>query len=319
MITGSPPPSAERQFNIYGGFNARFPSTLSGKARSIIAVGADFYAIAGIYRSSDEKSDRRGPISGTPPHLEIAYSKHNAHSWRDGSWTFCGAAAPKADPTGPFCPAGFVNFGRANAGARDGYVYLFGDSSTAAPLGQTSNSAANTFLARVRPKRMLVQSAYEYFAGLDSHARPTWTREPTRMQPIFTDRSAPQPGCGGTCGMGASLEEAVYDAGLKRYIGVAQGNFLAQTSFYEAPEPWGPWTTISYNNIDAATGSGGWGNLGAGAGGSLGVHAINAWTSDDGRTMWMAYSSDGTAPPGALFPPAGTALDSFNLLRVELK
>jgi hypothetical protein len=119
--------------------------------------------------------------------------------------------------------------------------------------------------------------------------------------------------------MTSTLEEAVYDAPLERYIGVAQGDYLAQTSFYEAPHPWGPWTTITYNNIDAATGSGGWGNLGTAAGGSLGVHAINAWTSDNGQTLWMVFSSDGTAPPGALFPPPGSKLDAFHLLRVDLQ
>jgi hypothetical protein len=32
----------------------------------------------------------------------------------------------------------------------------------------------------------------------------------------------------------------------------------------------------------------------------------------------MAYSSDGTAPAGALFPPAGTPLDAFHLVRADL-
>jgi hypothetical protein len=32
----------------------------------------------------------------------------------------------------------------------------------------------------------------------------------------------------------------------------------------------------------------------------------------------MTYSSDGTAPHGALFPPEGTALDSFNLVSARL-
>jgi len=32
----------------------------------------------------------------------------------------------------------------------------------------------------------------------------------------------------------------------------------------------------------------------------------------------MIYSSDGKAPRGALFPPEGTALDSFNLVSARL-
>lgn len=314
MISGRPPLSDAAETNLYGGFQARYPARLSGKARSIIAVGADFYAIAGIYRSGDPKSRRPQPISGSPEHVELAYSLHDAHSWQDSAWTFC-----NTDTDGTFCPSGFINFGPGDSRAPDRYVYLFGTSPAADRRLQQSAPAARTYLARVNRRRMLRQSAYRYFAGLDSRSRPIWSAAAERMQPIFTDRNAPQPGCGDRCGMSGDLEDAVYDAGLKRYIGVAQGGFLAQTSFYEAPDPWGPWTTISYNNIDAATGSGGWGNLGSAAGDSLGVHPVNAWTSSDGRTMWMTYSSSGKAPAGALFPPPGSGLDAFHLLRVDLQ
>ena len=118
--------------------------------------------------------------------------------------------------------------------------------------------------------------------------------------------------------MTSGLGEAVYVRALKRYIATAQGPYVGQTSFYDAPHPWGPWTTVSYNNIDAASGTGGWANLGTAGGESLGVHLVLAWASDDGATLWATYSSDGKAPEGALFPPAGTLMDSFNLVRVHL-
>jgi hypothetical protein len=313
VISGRPPLDAAVETNLYGGLEARHPARLSGKARSIIAIGADFYAIAGIYRSTDPKGHRPQPISGAPEHVELAYSLHDAYSWQDSAWTFC-----DSDADGGFCPSGFVNFGPGNSGAPDRYVYLFGTSPAAEQRLRESAPAARTYLARVDRRRILTQSAYRYFAGLDSRSRPVWSADVARMQPIFTDRNAPQPGCGGRCGMAGELEDAVFDAGLGRYIGVAQGGLLAQTSFYEAPHPWGPWSTISYNNIEAATGGGGWGNLGVAAGESLGVHPVNAWTSKDGRTMWMTYSSSGKAPAGALFPPPGSGLDAFHLLRSDL-
>ncbi len=313
MIAGHPPLDAAAETNLYGGFQARHPARLSGKARSIIAIGSDFYAIASIYRSTDPKSRRPQPISAAPEHVELAYSLRNAYSWRDGEWTFC-----NSDTDGAFCPSGFINFGPGGSGSPDRYVYLLGTSPAAEHRLQESAPAARTYLARVDRRRILRQSAYQYFAGLDSRSRPTWSAAADRMQPVFTDRNAPQPGCGGRCGMSGDLEDAVFDAGLKRYIGVAQGGLLAQTSFYEAPHPWGPWTTISYNNIDPATGSGGWGNLGVAAGESLGVHPVNAWTSTDGLTLWMTYSSSGKAPANALFPPPGSGLDAFHLLRTDL-
>jgi acyl carrier protein len=75
---------------------------------------------------------------------------------------------------------------------------------------------------------------------------------------------------------------------------------------------------VDPTRVDPASGSGGWANLGTQAGEALGVHIINAWTSSNGLTLWMTYSAGGKAPPGALFPPEGTALDSFNLVSARL-
>lgn len=317
-ISGKPPLGAAQETNIYGGFAALYPSVVSGKSASIIAVGSDFYAIGGLYRREELGPSARGPVSGMPPHLEVLYSRHNAHSWRDGAWLFCSAPpGSQSDPTGPFCPVGFVNFGRGNAGAPGHYVYLFGVSNTAS--AQAAGAAARTYLARVPERRMLTRSAYSFFAGLTADAQPTWTTDPHRMVPIFTDPNPPAAGCGSTCAMAELLQEAVYDVGLRRYVGMAQGEHLAQTSFYEAQYLWGPWKTICYQNIDPGTGTGGWGNLGIAAGDSLGVHMVNAWTSADGLTMWMTFSSNGSAPKGARFPAAGTKMDSFNLISVRFR
>jgi hypothetical protein len=165
---------------------------------------------------------------------------------------------------------------------------------------------------------MLTESAYQYFAGLNTQGIPIWSTRAEQMRPVFVDRNPIEVGCRGACTMAAPIEEAVYVSALNRYIAVAQGGYAAQTSFYEAPNPWGPWAVISYNNIDAATGSGGWAGLGAAAGESLGVHFVNAWTSPSGQTLWATYSSSGKAPADALFPPAGTSMDSINLVKVEL-
>jgi hypothetical protein len=167
--------------------------------------------------------------------------------------------------------------------------------------------------------RVLTHSAYQYFAGLDRRGRPIWSADAARMQPIFSDRNVAQSGCGNLCNMAGSLAEVVYDAGLKRYIGIAQGDYLAQTAFYDAPDAWGPWTSVAYDNIDAKAGTGGWAHLGTAAGDALGVHPVNAWTSTDGKTLWLTFSSDGKAPADALFPPAGTHMDAFNLLSVTLQ
>lgn len=369
-ITAPPPLTSDTVRNVYGGLNASHPSKLGGKAGSIIAVGSDFYAIGGVYNEAEAGGDVTGK-SGAPKRLQLAYSKHNAHSWQAASWTFCSADDRNTPPS--FCPVGFVNYGRGNAGAPDGHVYLLGFANAAerwgddgpeaaaerqrsaqpgaaserpeaatagepatAPAGATggapatansgsatgptttSNSGASTYLARVPRWHVLERNAYRYFAGLDGRGRPIWNADQRKMQPIFTDRNPPRPGCNGLCNMASPLEDAVYDPGIRRYIATAQGQYVGQTSFYDAPHPWGPWTTVSYDNIDPASGTGGWANLGTAGGESLGVHVVTAWISPDGLNLWLTYSSDGKAPPGALFPPAGTMLDSFNLVRARL-
>jgi hypothetical protein len=326
MIKGAPPLSPAGLINLYGGYHARYPATLTGKAASIVAVGRDFYAIAGIFRPTDTMARYPHRPSGSPDHVEIAYSKHNAYSWRDGSWTFCSLDFDRRDDSdeevqlsGSFCPAHFVGYGRGNSGAPGGYVYILGaKNSVGYWRGGIGSPPAYTYLARVPQRKVLRASAYQYFAGLDDDGNPIWSSDTGRMQPIFSDRNPPRTGCGGLCNMTESLTAAVYVPALKRYIGIAEGDYEAQTSFFEAPELWGPWSLVSYNNIDPAQGTGGFGNLGTAGGEALGVCPVSAWTSADGRTLWMTYSSTGKAPPDALFPPAGAALDSFNLVSVEL-
>ena len=320
---GSSPVVPPARHNVYGGFEAEHPSALSGKAGAIIAVGSDFYARAGIWNAAELGPDL-APMWGSPDREQIAYSRGNAHSWKVASWEFCseedrGRVADRKR----FCPVAFVNYGRGNAGAPDRRVYLVGVS-LAAWLGwdratAAESPAADSFLARVKRGDVLDANAYEYFAGLDARGKPIWDRDAAHMRPIFSDRAPSRAGCDGVCPpMRMVLGEIVYDRAIRRYLGVAQGRFVGQTSFYDAPEPWGPWTVIAYNNVDPASGSGGWANLGTEAGVSLGVHIVNAWTSKDGLTLWLTYSSNGRAPHGALFPPEGTALDSFNLVSARL-
>jgi hypothetical protein len=337
MMTAAPPLSATSVKNIYGGYQPAHPATIDGKAGSIIAVGNDFYTLGGLY-DAQELRGVSGHKSGAPKRMQLGFSKGNAYSWHAASWTFCSSG--KQTAAGAFCPIGFVNYGRGNAGAPDNQVYLLGianspgwwegddgpeiraeqgrSAAAAAPDTKAIESTANTYLARVAKTHVLQRDAYRYFAGLDGNGRPIWSDDQKRMQPIFTDRNPSQPGCGRQCDMASPLEGAIYDSGIRRYIATAQGAYVGQTSFYDAPHPWGPWTTISYNNIDPQTGAGGWANLGTAGGGSLGVHIVNAWTSADGLSLWLTYSSDGKAPPDALFPPAGTMLDSFNLVSARL-
>jgi hypothetical protein len=318
-FTAPPPFTSATAENVFGGYQASYPSNIHGKASAIVAVGNDFYTVGGIYANRDV-AEHPNHLSGAPDRVQLGYSLGNAHSWQAASWVFCRPPQRAPDPSaGEFCPSRFVNFGPGNRGSRDTYVYLVGVPNEKSYWGDVPRDIpAYTFLARVPRSQLLRQYAYRYYSGIDRYGKPKWDAHSTHMQPIFVDGNSNLPGCGGVCSMSSTLGEITYDFGLRRYLGIAQGAYVGQTSFYEAREPWGPWHVIQYNNIDPADSAGGWAGLGTKAGGAMGAHIVNAWTSTDGSDIWLSYSSDGIAPEGSALPPAGSSMDSLNLVPAHL-
>ena len=292
-------------FNVYGGFNTSHPSTINGKVNDILAVGNDFYALGGAYQAG---IDAGGP-SGAPDHYEIIYSKGNPYSWQSNysNWFFCDDFSGAAS----LCPVAFVNSGMGNQSPFDRYVYLmavsdgnfFGD----------GGLCSCTYLMRVPREKLLIKEAYEVFIGTDLWGNAKWNSVWTTAQPIFEDKG-PRP---------MHLKKMVYNARLKRFISLAQGNRVNEASFYDSPTPWGPFTVIGYypSNLDH---TGGWGNLGTtlfsgNSGSTLGVNFINKWTSSNGLTMWAAFSSTKLASPNAdLVPLANASMDSYSLVSTTL-
>jgi hypothetical protein len=146
------------------------------------------------------------------------------------------------------------------------------------------------------------------------------------MQPVFSDRNPNKTDANGKqWTMATAINEIVYNPGLNRYIVAAQGPGVAQTSFYDSPNPWGPWTVISYNNIDVSNldsggnPRGGWANFGMVSGGSLGISGIAGWTSADGKTVYYTLSSTGTAPTDTDFIDLqGKNMDAFSWLSATI-
>jgi hypothetical protein len=300
-LTGAPGPIAPSDaINVYGGENE-----LEGKATSLLAVGSNYYAIGSVWQSTDPPNNGYG----APGHVEIEYSPGNPSSWQSNyaAWTFCVSGV---NPSG-FCPGWFLQYGPGYAGAEDSYVYIYGMTSQSF-FGSSTPGPAYTYLFRVPSDQILSQQAYEAFTGLDNDGNPLWSSTWTDMQPVFTDRG-PQP-------MGISA--VVYNSALGRFIAEGQGGFVNQAAFYDAPNPWGPWTSIGYYNSNADN-TGGWGNLGTNTftlgqtGDSLGINFINKWST--ASTMWAVFSSDGIASTNASLPSlAGQSMDSFSLVSVTL-
>jgi hypothetical protein len=247
-ITGSPP-------NFHGE-NIRSPAEQLGQGRSglkgwgLLAVGDTLYLWFG-------HADQKGGAS------RLAWSHDFAKTWTFADWQFPEFGLP-----------GFVNFGRANHGARDDFIYAYSHD------GPKADTPADHFILMRAPKDRLQQrNAWEFFAGQDPAQPPRWTPDITQRTPVFRypDRC---------------LRSAMsYHAGLRRYLWWQQipqppghpdrgdTRFEGGFAIYDAPEPWGPWTTASF--VDQ------W-DVGPGE------HADfpTKWISPDGRTAWLVFSGD---------------------------
>jgi CubicO group peptidase (beta-lactamase class C family) len=215
-----------------------------GKASGLLMVDGVLYVLA---RNRDN--------------AQLGWSRDHGVTWTWADWRFT---------TSFGCPT-FLNFGKNYSGARDAFVYVYSFDQASA-----YEPADRMVLARVPKNRITDQAAYEYFVALDAAGQPAWSRDIAQRGAVFKNP--------GACFRGSIS----YDAGLKRYLWCqilphsrhAQGQrFQGGFGIYDAPEPWGPWTTVFY----AAD----W-DVGPGESSSF----PTKWISADGRTAHLVFSGN---------------------------
>jgi hypothetical protein len=258
-VTGAP--TAPVGENLWGGKDAPNPATFEGKATGMLSIGGALYAWINVQNAE-------------PPDTRLAWSEDLGHTWQLADWSFPGRP-------GAFYPLTFLNFGRDNAGARDGFVYVYGKRWSG---GSDPFAGRDSYLARAAGGQLRESTAYEFFAGIDPSCRSLWTDDIRSARAVLTD---PQ---------GIDAPNVVWNPGLGRYVATtARAQEVQKLMLLDAPEPWGPWTTIaSYD---------GWGGFGNSE--SLGYSLPTKWISPDGLTLWVVFS-------------ASVTLDSFNLVRGTL-
>jgi CubicO group peptidase (beta-lactamase class C family) len=198
----------------------------------------------------------------------LAWSKDHGVTWHWSDWAFT---------TSFGCPT-FLNFGRDYAGARDDYVYTYSHDSASAYL-----PADRMVLARVPRGRIADRSSYEFYAGRDARNRPSWTADITRRAGVFAHEAR------------CYRSGISYDAGLERYLWCqilpgGDPRFRGGFGIYDAPEPWGPWTTAFFTPA--------W-DVGPGESSCF----PTKWMSADGKTLSLVFSGD----------------DCFSVRRAELQ
>ncbi|MBN1845558.1 MAG: serine hydrolase [Sedimentisphaerales bacterium] len=192
---------------------------------------------------------------------QLMWSTNRGETWTPCDWRFTESMG---------CPT-FLNFGRNYAGSRDGYVYLYSPDSDSA-----YTAADGMILARVSTDQIRRRQAYEFYAGIRGD-RPVWSRDIARRLPVFVHA--------GRC----RRSSVCYHPQLKRYLwwqGFPTGGdgpdeqdarFAGGFGIYDAPEPWGPWTTAFFTERwDVAPGES--------------ASIPTRWLSADGRTLVLVFS-----------------------------
>jgi hypothetical protein len=188
---------------------------------------------------------------------QLGWSTDHAANWQWADWKFSESFG---------CP-NFINFGRNYAGARDGYVYIYSQDTPTA-----YQRADRMVLARVPKAQIREQSAYEFFERLESKGAPVWTKDIAHRGAVFTSAGA------------CYRSSMSYDAGLKRYLWCQIGpgkdtRYHGGFAIYDAPEPWGPWTT-AFQTAEWDTGPGESNSL------------PTKWMSSDGLTVHLVFSGN---------------------------
>ncbi|HZR16774.1 MAG TPA: DUF4185 domain-containing protein [Verrucomicrobiae bacterium] len=259
--------------NINGGKNPQYPASFAkkGKTTGIAFVDGVLYATVNLE-------------DGTWPDVNHAlfWSTNQGATWTRADWLF-----PKG--AGNFQPAKFLAFGKDYTGVPTplaGYVYLYGPRQSA-----DRGSGSALYLARVPRNRMRDRSAYEYFRAAEPNGA-VWAGSIAEARPVFIDTN------------GVTPASAVYDPGLKRYLMTCFHVGPGQLGIFDAPNPWGPWSTIAYYED--------WGQMGP-EGEGLTCGFPQKWMSPDGLTLWCIFSVYGEGAKRGI-----QAHDRFNLVKATL-
>ncbi|WP_161604259.1 DUF4185 domain-containing protein [Roseiconus nitratireducens] len=249
--------------NVWGGFQPRHPAQFDGKSYGMLCIDGVLWMWVAGQPARHMKS------------CAIAKSTDHAATWERAGWTF-------AFEDGLSVPT-FLNFGQDYAGARDDFVYSYLIEPTWGPdsLPQTAHGfdvhqPGRIHLARVPRQSILQRERYEFFSGFAADGSAQWSPDIGKKRPVFEDPE----------GVGWNVS-VIYNAGLNRYLLCTEHSqsHAGKLGIFDAPQPWGPWTTIAYEDA--------WGD------GQVEVSTFfwnftQKWISDDGARFTMIFTGKNT-------------------------
>lgn len=193
---------------------------------------------------------------------ELAWSNDHGVTWTFADWKFAA-----------FGMMGFVNYGKNYAGARDGYVYAYSHD------GVQADTPADRFVLMRAPKdKLTMREAWEFFVKTDG-GQPVWSGDIGQRGAVFQHTDACLRSAMTWC---APLKRYLWWQHLPLPVGAkdrGDTRFAGGFAIYDAPEPWGPWTT-SFFTPQWDVGPGEHGDFPA------------KWMSADGLTLHLVFSGD---------------------------
>lgn len=229
-------------------------------------------------------------------YVEFWQSNDHAATWQKPSWRFL----QSEDLTIPT----FLNFGKDGTDVPadlGDFVYVYFIRPQSRTMEQQGPRAAGLvthkpgaiFLARVRGRDITEnKSAYQFYGGLDNAGGPIWVSL-ARKQPVFQDPA----------GVGWCMS-AHYNPGLERYLICTEHgtSHTGQIGIFDAPTPWGPWTTVAHYTADHPFGQQRTGSDLPWRNNVFFVAFATKWLSQDGLSFTLNFTGSGN----------GADNDSFN-------
>jgi hypothetical protein len=173
-----------------------------------------------------------------PPHslasqhgsdAQIVYSTNKGMFWVPAP----GNIGAPMFPGHKFGGLAFINYGKDNTNARDGYVY--------AVSSDQWDNGSNLRLGRVPASRIMERTAWEFVKAFTPSGSPAWSGSLEEAIPILSLHRW------------LSIPEMVYLAGVGRYLLFTwrlHQDFSADHGtdllVLEAPEPWGPFSLVHF-------------------------------------------------------------------------
>ncbi len=278
------------------GVNYTGQNTFNDKPTGMLCVSGN------LYLAYQNLGTSAANFTGAPA-ASILRSTDHGRTWS------APPAAPMfgtSDPNtaGVFTTIFFLDMGQdpqAKGTPEPAYIYAYG-------LDNNWTAQTKLFLARIpynvgnnlTPNNLLNASTWQFYSGVDG-SNPLWNATVSNKVAVLTDTRSlynnittqiksqcpsgtAQPGLEAVIAQGG----VTYDAPLNRYIFSSWS--CATHEFYDAPNPWGPWTHISTGGTNGgqAAASKDFGPLLiAGNRGQYGTSIPSKFISADGQTVYL--------------------------------